>query len=387
MKYIILLLYAYVLQILFAIYYPLLSVNVLLFNAVNLFYKKKQLFISTVIIAVLLLSIIISNQNISGDTSAYIKVYSNLIDISTVLEVSKRYSASTEPVFWYLSYFIHFISNGDSTIYLFIICVIPMLIIMYVSMQIVPKYWAVGFAWYCSSIYYFASFGNTPRQALAASFLLLGLYYLSINKKLYGVIMFIIASLSHVTAVVFLPIILFIKYVPLRVDKLVFLLISCTLSGIIIFDYANYILGFIFEKAHLYAAKDISPISIISLDFMRFYMVIFWVLYIRQIKNVKMNLLVTITFKFYIVIYSFQLFIMSNALYWSRYSEYRMIIESILYSYIISNIKQKRIIICILIVLLIPYQFYSIKLISSWQSNYILNDMIFKPLLMYNIFN
>jgi hypothetical protein len=315
---------------------------------------KDKYFKYVLFLIVFLFSLMVSlrGEQSLGDTGYYVDIFVNSVDIDYIFE--GRMAWKGDYFFGFFTYLIRKLSDNYH-LFFFVFSLLFLSVLVFSVNKLQLNKVSIRRSFVLISVFMlsyvpFLMFGNTIRQGAAISLSYLALYFLGKNKLLAYIFITFLAVLTHKSAVILIPFVVF-YYLPGRL-KLLSLILIVSLSVLALNLFGGFF-PFLEGKVEFYESNFHSKIDVILI--ICFFVLFVLVFYKNFIKSTLGDRDVLSSF-FYFIIFLAIGFISLEKIS-SRYLIYIMpILPYFLYLSIIS-IRQKELIFQLFFVLVVCFSF------------------------------
>lgn len=185
------------------------------------------------------------------DAIHYLGIFSILKDsgyLDFFEQAANHGATSLEPAYWLIFYIIGLFSNFSTDIFVFFNYLLPLFLFLYFLKKIFKEKYLLGFLFITTFgyQYFYALVFSIWRQSLAFAIILMGLYFLSINRKSTTFLLLVMAFFIHFSSILFLSIYMMFLLVSSKI-KLSYLILSLSFLTILsLYILQSY--GVLFEE-------------------------------------------------------------------------------------------------------------------------------------------
>ncbi|NLR61866.1 EpsG family protein [Chitinophaga polysaccharea] len=300
-------------------------------NVLKIYFQSKYVYAFIGFITILLAAVVVGTRPLDAgfDTKGYIEAYNSLDKslLESFLIVKHYFGVSIEPLFWGYAWGLSKIGVSPSG-FLFITAFISILLTSWAYRKVDPDYYYLSFLGVIFSGSFINLYGNAIRQGLAIPFFLMAFFHFlhGENRKviLYGIITFLLHQYTGILVMLFY----LIRFVPFRFYIGIwlgcFFLAFVIKSGILssIPGFSTY-------------AKGSSFAYLVHPTFLEFPIYYFFLIHFKLLNDNYLRKL----FEFIAVVFLLQTLFIFNIYSYNRVGMLRFLLEPIIYTRIIFQLK------------------------------------------------
>jgi hypothetical protein len=216
------------------------------------------------------------------DVPSYLYAFNFFKDGSTVLDLPSLGIPFSEPFYWFVFYGIGYFTEFDQKIFILFNYIISLSLVLYAYRRLFTNYYLAIFLSniLLNPVFFYAT-GHVFRQSFSSSIVILAIVFLINGKNKLAIFLGILATLTHVTGIVFLMIMVAYLLSKIKINYLhTRNLIVFTLFFLLILIFSG-ILDRIFELMNLYTDGKSSLSFAVLMKFL-FFSTIMYYLYIQS---------------------------------------------------------------------------------------------------------
>ncbi|BCE00609.1 EpsG family protein [Marinicellulosiphila megalodicopiae] len=319
-------------------YYILFSVSLVL-SGIYSFFRRGLKHSALIYIFPIIASMFLASRSLSGgyDTRLYIEAFLSMANQSEFSlsvffdEYQKHKHYILEPLFSFFMYLTsRFTSSG--VVYLFVYSFFCTFILIKSYKNFTEKYVFAFFMFLCSFTFVFL-FANAIRQAGAVSIFIFAVsLYIKDRNTFKYMLLILLASMFHVTAIFFLIVPLLIRFKIYQLFIILFMLVCLSFSGFV-YELLNIfpMPEILNDKLNIYFSRSLPRINFTIISFFIFTSLGSFV----NRKNKNLQLLLVL--KVYVIVFLVSSFFLQSDIAFNRFSAYRFLLEPILIILILDN--------------------------------------------------
>jgi len=341
---------------------PFLLLYVFSFILLHVSNKVKKNTVFPLIILFILSLILISRDQNGGSTYHQINAYLNMTDFFNITTHIRQRIASYDFLFWHISYIVRIFADNKYIFFLWFWAFFSISSIMWAYKKILPKYWIFAFLIFTSSLTFYYIPGNTIRQSAALGFFIISIAFAH-HKYVYHALFFVIcAAFCHISTYLLLPFFILLSFKLVTRKLMIYLLaISFLFSSFNILKIINqfcFFSTFLYNKVFSYSYKI--PATFISRQFIVSCSIILILYFYKNLFKIDLKKYSTFI-NCYLYTLALQISFKFSNVYWDRLACYKNILQNILIVILISKLKQKKMILTLLICICLFYNLYALS--------------------------